>query len=191
MPDAFGGVQNLNDTAKQMVVEAQSVKHRKLGTSTRYDWDSLLPLIFRQIAQGRTLSAICRDEGMPSPMGVYQAIDAKSDRQVEFARARASGFDHMAEECKDIADDSSNDYIESEKGSVFNTEHVQRSKLRIETRLKLLSKWDPKRYGEKSEVNLNAVVEQRLPLDQLQQEIQRLLSKSAIDVESIDNDSLT
>jgi hypothetical protein len=26
---------------------------------------------------------------------------------------------------------------------------VQRAKLRIDTRLKLLSKWDPKRYGEK------------------------------------------
>jgi len=29
-------------------------------------------------------------------------------------------------------------------------EHVSRSKLRIETRLKLLACWDPKRYGAKA-----------------------------------------
>lgn len=35
----------------------------------------------------------------------------------------------------------------------MNTEHVQRSKLRIETRLKLLAKWNPKKWGEKVDLN--------------------------------------
>ena len=34
-------------------------------------------------------------------------------------------------------------------GFQLNGEHVQRSKLRIETRLKLLAKWDPRRYGDR------------------------------------------
>ena len=32
---------------------------------------------------------------------------------------------------------------------MFDSEHVQRSKLRVETRLKLLAKWDPRRYGDR------------------------------------------
>jgi hypothetical protein len=34
----------------------------------------------------------------------------------------------------------------------LNSEHIQRSKLRIETRLKLLAKWNPKKYGERVQV---------------------------------------
>jgi hypothetical protein len=64
------------------------------------------------------------------------------------------GFDAIAEEALEIADDGSNDWMERRRkdGSteeVVNSEHVQRSKLRIETRLKLLAKWSPKRYGDK------------------------------------------
>jgi hypothetical protein len=55
----------------------------------------------------------------------------------------------MAEDCLRIADDAVNDWMETEHGPRLNGEHVQRSKLRIETRLKLLAKWNPKKYGEK------------------------------------------
>lgn len=34
----------------------------------------------------------------------------------------------------------------------IDTEHIQRSKLRVETRLKLLAKWNPKRYGDRIDV---------------------------------------
>lgn len=75
----------------------------------------------------------------------------------QFARAREVGFDAIAEECIDIAEDGSNDWMkrngqDGDPGYNFNGEHVQRSKLRIETRLKLLAKWSPKRYGEKLDV---------------------------------------
>jgi len=64
------------------------------------------------------------------------------------------GYDWMAEECLEIADDATNDWMEvyDEEGNVsykLNGEHVQRSKLRIETRLKLLAKFNPKKYSDK------------------------------------------
>ena len=49
----------------------------------------------------------------------------------------------------DVSTDGTRDYLPDEDGFVVNHDHIQRSKLRVETRLKLLSKWDPKRYGEK------------------------------------------
>lgn len=72
-----------------------------------------------------------------------------------FAQARELGQDFIAEECLEIADDASNDWMEKidkdgmAVGWQLNGDHVQRSKLRIETRLKLLAKWNPKKYGNR------------------------------------------
>jgi hypothetical protein len=77
------------------------------------------------------------------------------DVSAVIARAREEGFDAIAAMTLEIADDGRNDYMDQlaeagdELAGKFNGEHVQRSKLRIETRLKLLAKWDPKRYGER------------------------------------------
>lgn len=93
---------------------------------------------------------ICRDEDMPSDRAVRQWMETRPDVATAIARARVEGFDAIAEECLRIADDASNDWMVMEHGDdKLDAEHVQRSKLRIETRLKLLAKWDPKRYGEK------------------------------------------
>lgn len=114
------------------------------------------PAIAQEIAdrlsKGEPLAQICRDEHMPSvtTISTWKAND--KDFSESIARAREEGFDAIADECLKIADDSSNDYMLKKEGEDYarlNAEHVQRSKLRVETRLKLLAKWDPKRYGEK------------------------------------------
>lgn len=70
-------------------------------------------------------------------------------------RAREDGCHAMAQDCLQIADDARNDWMDAraaegdEKAAQFNGEHVQRSKLRIETRMRLLGKWLPKVYGDK------------------------------------------
>lgn len=113
--------------------------------------------ICRRISEGETLRAICRDEGMPSWRTVYDWIDEFPEFAARIERAREAGAEAIAQETFDIADDARNDWMEKfdqngqSQGYVLNGEHVQRSKLRIETRLKLLAKWHPKRYGEKIE----------------------------------------
>lgn len=86
---------------------------------------------------------------MPAWRTVYDWIGRDEELSAHIARARDLGFDAIAEECLDIADDSSQDYRDTDKGLVYDAEHVQRSKLRIETRLKLLAKWNPKKYGDR------------------------------------------
>lgn len=110
--------------------------------------------IIEQLSDGVPLRVICRQEGMPAWRTVYDWIAKDEDLAAHIARARELGYDAIAEECLDIADDGSNDYVEKERddGSTYealNSEHIQRSKLRIETRLKLLAKWNPKKYGER------------------------------------------
>lgn len=68
------------------------------------------------------------------------------------ARARIVGFDKIAADCLAIADDTDGDDILTEKGKTQDTEWIARSRLRVDTRLKLLAKWDPKRYGDKVEL---------------------------------------
>lgn len=105
--------------------------------------------ICRRLAQGEPLEKICRDDHMPSSRTVLRWKDASEAFMSDIACAREAGFDRIASDCLDIADETSNDTVHGESGARANTEWISRSKLRIETRLKLLSKWDPKRYGDK------------------------------------------
>ena len=90
------------------------------------------------IADGQTLRALCREEGMPNWRTVYDWIEADAELAARFERAREIGFDAIAE-----------DILNNVDNVVAIGEHIQRSKLQVETRLKLLAKWHPKKYGDK------------------------------------------
>jgi len=111
-----------------------------------------------RIANGEPMAAICRSEHMPEYRTVNDWMKADESFSAGVARAREAGFDVIAAGCLEIADDARNDFMERADGSdgrpQFNSEHVQRSKLRIETRLKLLACWDPRRYGQKVQTEL-------------------------------------
>ena len=93
--------------------------------------------IIERMSVGETLSSICREERMPTVRSVNKWMAEDAEFESGIARARALGYDCIADDCLRIADDSRAD------------EDVQRSKLRVWTRLQLLAKWDPKRYGER------------------------------------------
>lgn len=68
---------------------------------------------------------------------------------VDYNKAKLNQADLLAEECLDIADESENDYIETEDGNVkCNNEYVNRSRLRIDTRKWLAGKLLPRQYGD-------------------------------------------
>jgi hypothetical protein len=115
--------------------------------------------IISRLSAGEPLAQICRDGHMPSTDTAreWQRQDEAFSRAI--AGAREDGFDVIAADLLNIADDGSRDYKPSydREGNatgdyVPDFDHINRSKLRVETRLKLLSKWDPKRYGERVEL---------------------------------------
>lgn len=117
---------------------------------------SIVDEICERLSEGEPLRQICRDEHMPAWRTVYDWM-ADGAISARIARARDLGYDAIAEEILEIADDGRNDYIEllsngEVTGYKVNAENIQRAKLRVETRLKLLAKWCPKRYGDKQEV---------------------------------------
>jgi hypothetical protein len=111
--------------------------------------------ICQRLANGETLRAICRDSHLPAESTVRQwALDDLEGFSAQYARAREIGYHGMFDEMLEIADDGSSDRAERKNADgstsqVLDTEHVQRSKLRVDARKWMLSKALPKLYGER------------------------------------------
>jgi hypothetical protein len=113
--------------------------------------------ILSRLSNGELLTVICREsEDLPHPATWRNWCDADETLALAYARARDLGEEVIAAQCIAIAEDGQNDYMEklTREGSyvALDSEHVQRSKLRIETRLKLLAIWNPRKYGAKLDV---------------------------------------
>lgn len=127
---------------------AKKAVAKPLGRPSKYT-KKVADQICARIADGEPLRQICRDPDMPAWRTVYDWKAADPDFAARIAHAREAGHDAIAQECLDIADETTHDTLSTEHGDRPNTEWISRSKLRIETRLKLLAKWDPSRYGDK------------------------------------------
>lgn len=111
--------------------------------------------ICERLADGDSLRQICRDLGIGVPT-VFRWLEASEEFRNQYARARDVQADVFADEISRIADDGSNDWMErnakDNPGWVANGEHLQRSRLRVDTRKWIASKLKPKRYGERLEL---------------------------------------
>jgi hypothetical protein len=136
--------------------------------------------ICERLSVGETLRSICRDEAMPAWRTVYDWISADKEFAARIAHARDLGFDAIAESTIEIADDGLNDTYRDEQGNVRTDQDViARSKLRIETRLKLLAKWSPKRYGDKQAVELTGADNGPIQIERKAERISELMAIAA------------
>lgn len=108
------------------------------------------------LAEGRSLNAICKDEDMPARSSVMKwALDLDHEFSCKYTKAREIQAECMADDIMDIADNGSNDYMEREEGEViYNGDHIQRSRLRVDSRKWYLSRIVP-RFKDKQEVDNN------------------------------------
>lgn len=88
----------------------------------------------------------------------YRIIDEFPELSKRYARACEDRADALADEILEIADDSQNDtkYRVGKDGietEVENTEWVNRSKLRVDSRKWLLAKLHPKKYGDSQRID--------------------------------------
>ena len=75
-------------------------------------------------------------------------MEKDADFSQRFARARDVGHDAIADEALAIIDTFPVETV-SDSGSRLDAGHVSWLKNRAEMRLKLLAKWNPKKYGDK------------------------------------------
>lgn len=137
---------------------------RPLLNAPAHPYDPALAAeICERLAAGGMLRVICRDDHMPEPWVVYAWRRANPDFAKAYELAREVGYDVMAEECMDIAEDGSEDWETrtnraGDTYEVVNREAVGRSKLRVETRLRLLGYWSPK-YRQSQNLQLTGANE--------------------------------
>lgn len=110
---------------------------------------------------GESLRQICLEQGMPSVSTVLYWRHTKPNFAAAYDAAREARAEALFEELFDIADDSTNDWMEKELQSgriieVPNNEVLRRSELRINTRKWALTQMSPKRYGDKSQIDLKS-----------------------------------
>jgi hypothetical protein len=109
-----------------------------------------------KLSDGVSLRTVCLADDMPSKTSVFRWLRTNEEFRDQYTRAKEESADALTDEMLDIADDGTNDWSKQQLGEdgpeieVLNSEHIQRSRLRIETRKWLASKLKPKRYGDKT-----------------------------------------
>ena len=134
------------------------------GSGSKYT-EELADQICDLVSNGVNLRKVCRMEGMPSWRTIYNWVVEHPDFASRLARARELGYDALAEEALEISNTPHlgqkkvyTSGAEEEEDSLTVTEEdmLGHRKLQIETRLKLLAVWDPKRYGNKVQLGGDA-----------------------------------
>ena len=109
-----------------------------------------------RLSDGESLRSVCRDEAMPNKSTVFKWLREYPKLTDQYTRAKQESADAMAEDILDISDNGANDWMEKHDpdhpGYDFNGEHLQRSRLRVDTRKWLMAKMKPKKYGDKLEI---------------------------------------
>lgn len=140
--------------------------------------------ICARLAKGETLLAILdtrpRPDHYPCRVTFYDWL--RNDQQIAemYDKARAAGLDVLAEDCVRIAEDEI-DKVEGKRDPA----HIAHQKLRIDTRLRLLSKWSPKKYGDRMELRGDAeapvvmTVENKIPVAEIVAALREAKRKAA------------
>jgi len=133
----------------------------KMGRPTKYT-KQITDEILHRIVAGESLNKIVKDPHLPCMATVFNWLtdESKPEFLEKYNKAKELQAEYYADELIDIADDASNDLVEKTLASgevvqVVNSEHIQRSRLRVDTRKWIASKLLPKRYGDKQEVDVN------------------------------------
>ena len=143
----------LSKATKPAKATKQGTPPRPPGRPSDYSRKIALE-ICKRLGLGEGLRQICASPEMPGKTTVMRWLEAHLEFREQYARARELQAEHWAEEIIEIADDSRNDFVEKENrdGSTYealNSENINRSRLRVDTRKWLMARPAPKKYGDK------------------------------------------
>lgn len=118
--------------------------------------ENILTAIFNDIENGDSLRKSLINNKISSKT-FYEWIDKDEEKVKQYARACEERAEALLDEMLDIVDDSSGDKVLSISTgeSVVNGEVIQRSRLRYDARKWLVSKLNPKKYGDKVDLTTN------------------------------------
>lgn len=107
------------------------------------------------IEQGKSLKNIIDNSSrtdIPSWNQFYNWLRENESYREKYAHATNVRADKIFEEILEIADSQENDVIETNNGKVTNHNVINRNRLQIDARKWMLSKMNPKKYGDRVDV---------------------------------------
>jgi hypothetical protein len=138
-----------------LVLNNEETTPKKVGRPSDYTKE-LGDLLCAKIVEGKSLRSILFEEDMPDKSTVFRWLRIHKEFSDNYANSVEERTLALGEEIIDIADDGTNDYMTITRGdtsyNVEDREVTNRSKLRVETRKWLMSKMQPKKYGDKMDV---------------------------------------
>jgi hypothetical protein len=122
-------------------------------TYTAEERERIVGHVLAELSGGRAVSRILReDEEMPDVATFWRWHFEDEGLREKVAHARENGVEALMDETISIADDSTRDWRKSkddEDEREFAPDHVQRAKLRVDTRHKYAQMIAPRKYGTK------------------------------------------
>lgn len=146
-----------------------------MGRPTLYT-DELADKICMAVALGASVREIGDDDSMPAAPTIWGWIALRPDFSLKWDRAKRAQMAFFSENILEIADDGTNDTIETEKGDIPNREWIERSKLRVETRKWVMSKFDRRKFGDKTEVEHSGAVATVVTLEEYEDRLSKAKS---------------
>jgi len=114
----------------------------------------LINTICEKISEGMALRTILKSKDMPDSVTFYKWIDADKNKLKQYVRATSERHNSIFEDIMEIADNQYKDVIITEEGKeITNHNVINRARLRIDSRKWMLSKLEPKKYGEKLDLS--------------------------------------
>ena len=126
----------------------------KIGRPTDYSEEICIEICDAIACSTKGIKRLCAEnEHWPSLDTIFRWKKKYKYFSDLYARAKQQQIEPLVDEILEIADDGENDYTVNAKGqTVADHDHIQRSKLRIDTRKWLASKLAPKIYGDRIQV---------------------------------------
>lgn len=137
-----------------------------VGRPMEYDREEIMDYVCDAlVTSSRGLGSIIKSgeekfKTFPTYSTIMKWLSEEEGLSDRYARAKEAQADFMADEMLDIADDGRNDWMKrhqanGESVEVVNSEVIQRSKIRIDTRKWLASKLKPKKYADKVQTEIS------------------------------------
>jgi hypothetical protein len=105
------------------------------------------------VAAGNSVRSFCRVEGNPGMFMIFQWLREDHIFAQHYTQAMEVRAERMFEDMLDIADDTTGDKKTAIKNGkeveLVDFDNIQRSRLRVDTRKWVLSRMNPKKYGER------------------------------------------
>lgn len=140
----------VREDARLQTVGKQSTK---LGRPIGKLDPAIVEEVLLWVASGGTLRSYCRQEGKPAYTTIYNWMNKKDSEESKdflerFGKSREMGADFIADEILEMVDETPRMIGEDEQR--IDPSWVNLTRLRCDLRLRLLAKWHPQKWSDKT-----------------------------------------